>query len=239
MSVSRPLLIGLIASAALNVFLIGGIAGVTYVRLTAPEAAPVSDAAERTGSAGPESAAAPPVVAPVSPPAATDPGPQASPSDVTAPARSSDKPVRAVTSRPASTPAPAVSPSDQRAARAPIWTAGEQLSPENRVALRQTLRAVNQKNQPIVRQARQERRSALQALSTPGADPADVARRLANARALEQEARTNVESALAAFAATLPPAERAALAEGLQQIYAAQGREQGGREPGGARPGRQ
>ena len=111
--------------------------------------------------------------------------------------------------------------------------------PENRVALRQTLRAVNQKNQPIIRQARQERRSALQALSTPGADPAEVARRLATARALEQEARTNVESAFAAFAATLSPAERAALAEGLQQIYAAQGREQGGREQGGARPGRQ
>ena len=71
---------------------------------------------------------------------------------------------------------------------------------------------MNQRNQPIIRQARQDRRSALQALSTPGADPADVARRLANARALEQEARTNVESALAAFAATLPPAERAALA---------------------------
>lgn len=229
MSVSRPLLIGLIASAALNVFLIGGIAGVTYVRLTAPKAAPASDAAQRTGPAGPEPTA-PPVVAPVSPPAAADQAAQAPTNSATAPARPSDKPVRAATSKPASTPAPTVSPSDQRPARAPIWTAGEQLSPENRVALRQTLKAVNQKNQPIIRQARQERRSALQALSTPGADPADVARRLANARALEQEARTNVESALAAFAATLPPAERAALAEGLQQIYAAQGR---------ARPGRQ
>lgn len=238
MSVSRPLLIGLIASAALNVFLIGGIAGVTYVRLTAPKAAPASDAAQRTGPAGPEPTA-PPVVAPVSPPAAADQAAQASTNSATAPARPSDKPVRAATSKPASTPAPTVAPSDQRPARAPIWTAGEQLSPENRVALRQTLRAVNQKNQPIIRQARQERRSALQALSTPGADPADVARRLANARALEQEARTNVESALAAFAATLPPAERAALAEGLQQIYAAQGREQGGREQGRARPGRQ
>lgn len=233
MSVSRPLLIGLIASAALNVFLIGGIAGVTYVRLTAPKAAPASDAAQRTGPAGPEPTA-PPVITPVSPPAAADEGPQASPSRATAPAGPNDEPVRPATRKPASTPAPTVSPSDQRPARAPIWTAGEQLSPENRVALRQTLKAVNQKNQPIIRQARQERRSALQALSTPGADPADVARRLANARALEQEARTNVESALAAFAATLPPAERAALAEGLQQIYAAQGREQGR-----ARPGRQ
>lgn len=238
MSVSRPLLIGLIASAALNVFLIGGIAGVAYVRLTAPKAAPASDAPERTGPAGPESAA-PPAITPVSPPAAADQDAQASPSRATAPAPPSDKPVRAATSKPASPPPPTVAPSDQRPARPPIWTAGEQLSPENRVALRQTLRAVNQKNQPIIRQARQERRSALQALSTPGADPAEVARRLANARALEQEARTNVESALAAFAATLPPAERAALAEGLQQIYAAQGREQGGREQGGARPGRQ
>ncbi|WP_137803454.1 periplasmic heavy metal sensor, partial [Caulobacter sp. 3R27C2-B] len=131
-------------------------------------------------------------------------------------------------------PTPTNAPPDPRPARSPIWTAGEQLSPQNRVALRQTLKAVNQRNQPITRQARLERRSALEALSAPGADPAEVARRLANARALEQEARSNVEAALAEFAATLPPAERAALAEGLRQVYAAQGRDQTG-----ARPARQ
>lgn len=223
MSVSRPLLIGLIASATLNVFLIGGVVGVTYVRLTSPPAA-----APAPTPAAP--AAAPPATVPATPPAAAGQG--SPPSVSPAPSRSSDKPVRAApaASKPApvSTLAPTNAPPDQRPARPPIWTAGEQLSPQNRFALRQTLKAVNQKNQPIIRQARLERRSALEALSTPGADPAEVARRLATARALEQEARTNVEAALAAFAATLPPAERAALAEGLRQVYAAQGRDQTG-----------
>lgn len=231
MSVSRPLLIGLIASATLNVFLIGGVVGVTYVRLTSPRAAT---------PAPPPAApvAAPPAAVPATPPAAAGQGSPAAPSASPAPNRPNDKPARAapVASKPApvSTLAPTNAPPDPRPARAPIWTAGEQLSPQNRVALRQTLKAVNQRNQPITRQARLERRSALEALSTPGADPAEVARRLANARALEQEARSNVEAALAAFAATLPPAERAALAEGLRQVYAAQGRDQAG-----ARPARQ
>ena len=36
MTVSRPLLIGLIVSAALNVFLVGGVVGVLLVRQTSP-----------------------------------------------------------------------------------------------------------------------------------------------------------------------------------------------------------
>lgn len=236
MSVSRPLLIGLIASATLNVFLIGGVVGVTYVRLTSPRAATPAPPPAATVAATP--VAAPPAAVPATPPAAAGQGSPAAPSASPAPNRPNDKPVRATpaASKPAavSTPAPTNAPPDPRPARAPIWTAGEQLSPQNRVALRQTLKAVNQRNQPITRQARLERRSALEALSTPGADPAEVARRLANARALEQEARSNVEAALAAFATTLPPAERAALAEGLRQVYAAQGRDQAG-----ARPARQ
>lgn len=233
MSVSRPLLIGLIASATLNVFLIGGVVGVTYVRLTSPRAATPAPPPPAAPVAAPP-VAAPPVAAPPVAVPATPTAPSASP----APSRPSDKPVRAApaASKPApvSTLAPTNAPPDPRPARSPIWTAGEQLSPQNRIALRQTLKAVNQRNQPITRQARLERRSALEALSTPGADPAEVARRLANARALEQEARSNIEGALAAFAATLPPAERAALAEGLRQVYAAQGRDQAG-----ARPARQ
>ncbi|ATC31128.1 hypothetical protein CA606_01510 [Caulobacter vibrioides] len=215
MSLSRPLLIGLIASATLNVFLIGGVAGVAFVRLTNPRVvAPEPSESDRTPLAPAPVAANPP--API---AAAAPPPAKSATD---PSASQPR------AKPAPQPASAAPPPGERLARPPLWTAGEQLSPQSRAALRQTLRAVNQKNQPITRQARAERRSALQALSTPGADPAEVARRLANARALDQEARANVESALAAFAATLSPTERAALAEGLRQVYAAPAQEEGG-----------
>jgi uncharacterized membrane protein len=226
MSLSRPLLIGLIASATLNVFLIGGVAGVAFVRLTAPQAA-TPEASEPERTTAPSTAT----------PAATVP---AAPSTVAEPplAKSAaGAPAMVPRSKPAPAPVAAALPAQpstagERLARPPLWTAGEQLSPQSRAALRQTLKAVNQKNQPITRQARLERRSALEALSTPGADPAEVARRLANARALDQEARANVEAALAAFAATLSPAERAVLAAGLRQVYAAPSQDQGG---GGAR----
>uniref|UniRef100_UPI0025FEA73C periplasmic heavy metal sensor n=1 Tax=uncultured Caulobacter sp. TaxID=158749 RepID=UPI0025FEA73C len=108
----------------------------------------------------------------------------------------------------------------ERQARPPLWTAGDSLSPENRSALRQALQAANQKNRPITRQARAERQAALDALASPGFDPAEVSRRLTNARGLDIQARGNVEAALAAYAATLSPQERAVLAQGLSRIYA-------------------
>ena len=58
------------------------------------------------------------------------------------------------------------------------------------------------------------------ALQSASFDPAEVSRRLASARSLDQQARANVEAALAAYAATLTPQERAVLAEGLSRIYA-------------------
>ncbi len=201
MSLPRPLLVGLIVSAALNVFLIGGVAGVTYVRLSSPP--PVAPPP-------PALAAAPAYAPPVwqaSPPAA----------DPAAPSR----PAPAV--RPAQSPAqiPAASPPEgERLARPPLWTAGDQLSPQSRKALRLALRAANQKNQPISRQARAERQAALTALTNPNFDPAEVGKRLTNARTLDIQARANVEAALATYAATLSPSERAVLAQGLTRIYA-------------------
>lgn len=178
MSLSRPLLVGLIVSAALNVFLIGGVAGAVYVRLAEkPVAPPVQ--------------LAPPAPVQVAPPAAA-PGP----------------------------PVVAQRPLEERPARTPLWRAGDQLSPESRKALRQALRGANQKNQPITRQARAERQAALAAMRAPGFDPAEVGRRLASARASDSQARANVEAALAAYAATLSPAERVVLAQGLSKVYA-------------------
>ncbi|KQV56164.1 MULTISPECIES: periplasmic heavy metal sensor [unclassified Caulobacter] len=205
MSLPRPLLVGLIVSAALNVFLIGGVAGVTYVRLSSPP--PVAPPP-------PALAAAPAYAPPVwqAPPPAADP---ATPSRATPAVRPAQSPAQA----PAQFPAPP--PQDgERLARPPLWTAGDQLSPQSRKALRLALRAANQKNQPITRQARTERQAALAALTNPSFDPAEVGKRLTNARTLDIQARANVEAALAAYAATLSPSERAVLAQGLTRIYA-------------------
>ena len=198
MSLSRPLLIGLIASAALNVFLIGGVAGVAYVRLSSPP------------PAQPQAPASPAYVpqvwqAPTQPAAA-------------APAQGPERrPARAPT---AAAPVQPVLPPNERLARPPLWTAGDQLSPPSRRALRLALRAANQKNQPITRQARIERQAALTALTSPTFDAAEVAKHLTAARALDIQARANVEAALTTYAAGLSPQERAVLAEGLSRIYA-------------------
>ena len=201
MSLPRPLLIGLIVSAALNVFLIGGVAGVAYVRLSSPPPA-----------APPQQPAAAPAYAPQvwqAPPPAADPVPPSRLAPAVRPAQS-----------PAQSLAPSPPQDGERLARPPLWTAGDQLSPRSRKALRLALRAANQKNQPITRQARAERQAALSALTNPNFDPAEVGRRLTAARTLDIQARANVEAALAAYAATLSPSERAVLAQGLTRIYA-------------------
>lgn len=193
MTVSRPLLIALIASATLNVFLVGGVVGALWVRQSSP--APVV-----ATSALPPAA---PVVGAVSPPARPD----------------------APLQRPQPAPPAAASQGEKRA-RPPLWMAGKGLSPESRRALRRTLRETNQRNQPITRQARAERQAALQALDAKPYDADEVAKRLSAARALDVQARGNVEAALARYAATLSPQERAVLTQGLRQIYAPRSKSQ-------------
>lgn len=186
MTVSRPLLIGLIASATLNVFLVGGVVGALWVRQASPPI-PVRTAPVRAPTA--------PVVGAVSPPVQSDaplPGPAL----------------------------PSAASQGEKLARPPLWMAGKGLSPQSRQALRLTLRETNQRNQPITRQARAERQAALQALAAQPYDAEEVAKRLSAARALDVQARGNVEAALARYAATLSPEERAILTEGLRQIYA-------------------
>lgn len=185
MTVSRPLLIGLIASATLNVFLVGGVVGALWVRGTSP-APPV------------QASAALPPAAPV---VGSSPRPSAAPAQ---------RPPPATSARP---------PQGENLARPPLWMAGKGLSQESRRALRRTLREANQRNQPITRQARAERQAALQALDAKPYDADEVAKRLSAARALDVQARGNVEAALARYAATLSPEERAVLTEGLRQIY--------------------
>jgi uncharacterized membrane protein len=187
MTLSRPLLIGLIVSAALNVFLIGGVAGVLWVRQTTPPAsAPVAPPAYPP-SLLPEPAEPPSPRSPLPPPPRREP--------------------------------PTTAANGEPGERAPLWSAGRGLSEQSRQALRQTLREANRRNLPIIRQARGERQAALQALRSTAYDPAEAGKRLAAARALDIQARGNVETALTNYAATLSPAERAVLADGLARVY--------------------
>jgi len=188
MNLSRSLLIGLIVSAALNVFLIGGVAGVVWVRQSTPPPQTPAQPTPKQAAAIEEIFQSPQRSPPPSPPRA---------------------------------PA-AVAPAGQgeQAPRRPLWTAGEDLSPETRQALRRTLHEANKRNQPITRQARAERQAGLQAMKSKSYDPAEVSKHLSAARTLDIQARSNVEAALTTYAATLSPDERVTLADGLARVYA-------------------
>lgn len=196
MTVSRSLLIGLIVSAALNVFLVGGVVGVLWVRQAPPAPAVESAMLPPVGPVTDEVAPPVPSAPPLRPP-------QASPASGRSAAQSGRSAAQG-----------------EAPPRPPLWMAGRELSQESRRALRRTLREANQRNQPIVQQARGERQAALQAFRDKPYDAAEVARRLAAARALDIQARGNVETALANYAATLSPVERATLADGLARVYA-------------------
>ncbi|PZR32606.1 periplasmic heavy metal sensor [Caulobacter segnis] len=212
MNGSRAWMIALAVSAAINVFLIGGVAGMAFVRLTAPSPAPVASpvAPPRPAASGaaPVASRAPASVTEAPRPAhhAARPPVEALPTPVAPPIPSAPPPEAATA------PAAAVRP--------PLISAGDALSPETRQAFRKALNEANRRNRPISQQARAERQAALNALGSPGYDPAEVSRRLATARDLDQQARANVEAALSAFTATLSPQERAILAEGLSKVYA-------------------
>jgi uncharacterized membrane protein len=201
---SRPWIIALAASAVVNVFLIGGLAGLAYARLTAP---PVVVAAP-----------APRVVAPPSPaPVVPVAPPDAPPKPTHHPVAPPPQPV--VTLPPPVVTAPPLDNTPTAQARPPLISAGDVLSPDSRKAFRRALSEANKKNRPLTQQARAERQAALAALGSPGYDAAEVAKRLSTARALDLQARGNVEAALASYAASLTPQERAVLAGGLARVY--------------------
>ncbi|MET3667857.1 periplasmic heavy metal sensor [Caulobacter sp. 1776] len=214
MTSSRPWMIALAASAVINVFLIGGLAGLAYARLTAPPAAPVAAVPTRPAVV-PASPAPPPQPAVT---VETPPSPAAHP----APVRERPAPAPVAPAPPVVEAPPPGDPAGPTAAqlRPPLISAGDMLSPESRRAFRMALNEANKKNRPLTQQARAERQAALAALGSPGYDATEVAKRLSAARALDLQARGNVEAALAAYAATLTPSERTILADGLARVYA-------------------
>lgn len=220
MSGSRPLVIALAASAAVNVFLIGGLAGMAFVRLTTP--APAAPALAASAPPAPRSiASGPPAASP--PPSSSEAQPAPPPKPDHRATVPTAKPPASQNS-PSSAAAPVTPPAQAEAvsapARPPLISAADGLSPETQQAFRRALNDANKRNRPLTQQARAERQAALAALGASGYDAGEVARRLALARDLEQQARGNVEAALAAFTATLSPQERVIFANGLAKVYA-------------------
>ena len=99
--------------------------------------------------------------------------------------------------------------------RQPLWTAADALPPEQRRAYRHLLRGRAQHVGAQMRESRFARREAWLSMAAEPFNANATAQQLALARTLETTARGGVEDRIVAFAATLPPAERAILAEGL------------------------
>lgn len=97
----------------------------------------------------------------------------------------------------------------------PLWAAADGLPMEHRDAYRRLLRAQAMGVGRQIHEARLARRDAFAGLGQDPFDAEAARRRLAEARALELQARGEVESRIVDFATTLPAPERAELASGL------------------------
>lgn len=101
--------------------------------------------------------------------------------------------------------------------RAPIWRAGDGLDQPYRQAFRKTVREAVLATRDDIREGRRLRQEALGQVGQPAYDPAAVIAKLRRGRALDQQARGEVEDAIMRFATTLPPDQRAILSQGLRR----------------------
>jgi uncharacterized membrane protein len=97
------------------------------------------------------------------------------------------------------------------------------LSPQYRRELRRTLVETLQGLQPQIAEARAARLEAGRLLDQPRLDQGALQAALDKARAADMTIRTQLEAALVRFAASLPEAERSALAQGLAMPGAEKG----------------
>lgn len=118
----------------------------------------------------------------------------------------------------------------------PLWALGRSLSPEYRPGFNAVLRKALLASAGDIRQAREIKRKAFDALAADTVDPGRISADLARARALELAGRARVERDMVAYAATLPAAERANLAEAMRAAMSRQitRRFQGQWDPPGA-----
>ena len=123
-------------------------------------------------------------------------------------------------------PVAATAPQDPRP-RNPVMAAVRTLTPEQQAAWRDQMPGYAQTYGARVREAR---RSARETMLSFGDEPFDAQAKLEAlkaARAVEQEGRLEMDRRLVAFAATLPPADRARFGAALARPAAS----------GGGRPG--
>lgn len=116
---------------------------------------------------------------------------------------------------------------------------GEVLTPEQRTAWQTTIRQTAETGGPKLMRARLMRRNAWQALATEPVNPQAALTALDQARALEFQARSEMDRAVVGFAATLPAEERRKLGEALGKARRGppmHGWSGGGPGPDGERP---
>lgn len=94
--------------------------------------------------------------------------------------------------------------------------AAEALPPDRAEAFRQTVRGAMRDNLELGRQARAARAEAARLFVAPRFDTAAVRGQLAQARQADSALRARLEDEVVGFAATLPPDQRAALAQALR-----------------------
>jgi uncharacterized membrane protein len=95
--------------------------------------------------------------------------------------------------------------------------AGAELPEAERNAFRQQMRDARLQVRPIILQGKQARADAAALLRAPALDQAALTAALDRARTADIAVRTQMETRAVAFAATLPQADRAKLADGLER----------------------
>lgn len=93
--------------------------------------------------------------------------------------------------------------------------AGAELAPAQRRAFRATLHETRRSMRPVIQQSRAAKREAADLLRQPVVDQAAVLAALARARSADTAVRAAVEQSAVAFTATLPPADRARVADAM------------------------
>ena len=226
----RALVVALFVSAALNLFLVGLIAG-GWRQLHADPAPDVEAAS--VDAQGPE-----PRVPPPGPPGSGALPAQALPPPPPAPSvrRDERKPgpppqgqeVASLPLPPLEDPPPpqAPGPGGRPPVASPLMRASRDLPEPQRQEFRALLRAQSEAVRPDLHAARRERVRAWDALARGEASADETSRRLEAARLRELAARGQIEEAVTAWAARQSPDVRAQVAEALAQDAM----------PGGSRP---
>jgi uncharacterized membrane protein len=95
--------------------------------------------------------------------------------------------------------------------------AGAELAPSVRKPFRMALREARRSVRPTIVQSRAAKAEAASLLRQPAVDQPAINTALDGARAADMAVRAAIERRAVAFAATLPPADRAKLADALQR----------------------